>query len=119
MPRPGWWAVVRVRNSRLLGELGAVRGRAPRSSSGSDGLGDGEDVSSLVVRGRSGDRSAVEVAELVRLASGQDGPGPLDKLAGDRDVGLGVAVTAFNHEVSVVGGELGIDAARAGGLIER
>ena len=66
------------------------------------------------------DGRAVEVAELVGGAAGDGGPGSGDELAGDRAVGLGVAVASLDHEPPVELGELGIAGpGHVGGLVER
>jgi hypothetical protein len=90
------------------------------SGLGPDLIGHGAPLPNLLFGFDVADRLAVGIAQLVRGAACQHGPGPLDQLAGDRDAGLGVAMTLLGHQPVVEPGQLRIlPPSRVRGLEER
>ena len=75
-----------------------MRGRAARSSSGPDVVGDGMVMPGLVLGDGPGHGLPGGVAELVGLASGQDRPGPFDEFAGSSYLRWGDGESAADEE---------------------
>jgi hypothetical protein len=87
--KPSVSAAARCGRLSSAGQLGSDGSRTVGSGLGPDMIRYRAAVLDHPLRLKVADRLAVGVAQLIRGAAGQHGPGPLDQLAGDRDAGLG------------------------------